>query len=159
MVPEWWKLPGGGCVMENIRSQTAVSVTPHWQSQSSLSCQITFTSHIRTKAVWLKLEGHNWGIIHCFISARDGTITVYSNLAMHPCTLLANFKGFLWKKKKTNLPCPPPPQQITIQKSPSAQRHTTLSLLTDRASLDDWSRALWNFLSSPLWSKWMKAAG
>lgn len=43
--------------------------------------------------------------IHCFISAWARAITpVYSNLALHPCTLLANFKGFLWKTPFLFLP-------------------------------------------------------
>lgn len=32
----------------------------------SLNCQITFSSHIGTKAFWLKLEGHNGGIYSFF---------------------------------------------------------------------------------------------
>lgn len=72
---------------------------------------------------------------------------------MHPCARLANFKVFLWKAA---LPRSPPPQQITIQKSCSTQRRTTLNLFTGGAALADWSQALWNFLRLLPWSKEMK---
>lgn len=109
------------------------------ESEHSQLSQITFASHIRTKAVWLELEGHNWGIIHCFISAWDGTITVYSNVAMHPCTLLASFKGFLWKNKK-NKKKPPSSPTSTTNYHTKVSQHTTLHYTESphRQSITGW---------------------
>lgn len=70
MLPERFKLPSARCVMEDIRSQSATSVSLYQETWSSLNCQITFTSQIRTKAVWLKLEGHKWGIYSLFHLCR-----------------------------------------------------------------------------------------
>lgn len=162
MLPERRKLPSARCVMEDIRSQPATSVSLYQEIWSSLNCQITFASQIRTKAVWLKLEGHKWGIYSLFHLCR-GLNNYSCMLCIHVHFWQAS-KGCFEKNNPPFAPPPPPPapaplQQITIQKSPSAQRYTTLNLFTDGASLDDWSRALQNFLSSPLWSKCMKAGG
>lgn len=80
MLPERCKLPSARCVMEDIRSQPATSVSLYQEIWSSLNCQITFTSQIRTKAVWLKLEGHKWGIYSLFHLCRG-----LNNYSCIPC--------------------------------------------------------------------------
>lgn len=98
MLPERCKLPSACCVMEDIRSQPATSVSLYQEIWSSLNCQITFTSQIRTKAVWLKLEGHKWGIYSLFHLCR-GLNNYSCILCIHvqDGTWMAGFKGLLWK--------------------------------------------------------------
>jgi len=129
----------------------------HVCQSSQGNCQITFSSQIRTKAVWLKREGYtiSEGFIHCFISARDRTITLIS-LCIHV---------HFWKKlQSVPLKIKPPSlphlrHKLPYKSLPAHDCYATQSLFTHGAPLDDWSRALLNFLNSPTWSKGMKTGG
>lgn len=64
--------------------------------------------------------------VHCFISTRTVT-PVYSNLALHPCSLVANFKESFEKQ-------PPPSQRVTLQESPA--HDATLLWISSQALLN-----------------------
>ena len=82
--------------MEDIRSPSPLrlSVSPRRQRVSTV--KLLSQVRLEQKLFDSNLKVITEEFIHCFISAWDRTITpVYSNLTMHPCTLLANFKAFL----------------------------------------------------------------
>lgn len=79
--------------------------------------------------------------VHCFISTRTVT-PVYSNLALHPCSLVANFKESFEKQ-------PPPSQRVTLQESPAhdatllwMSSQALLNFLTRRPDQSAWRRAV-----------------
>lgn len=89
----------------NIRSQFArASQSLQRQPEQSQPSNHFIKSDCKQMLFDSNLKVMTEEFILWFISAWDRTVThVYSNLAMHPCTLSANFKGFLWK---TTLCCP-----------------------------------------------------
>lgn len=131
--------------MEDIGSQSVSRLSVLTGTGRAVSVKLLSQFRLEQKLFDSDLKVITEEFILCFITAWDRTVTpVYSNLAMHPCTLLANFKGFLWK---TPPPLHPshPPTSITNYHTKVSQ-HTTLHYTE---SLHRRSSAGWLKLSSP----------